>query len=153
MKTASIPSLAAFHDHVGTEMAVSDWVRIEQDRIDLFAEASGDRQWIHVDVDRASARSAFGGTIAHGFLTLSLLPLLFESTVTLPAGGMGVNYGLDKVRFTHPVRAGERVRARFTLVSCDDLDPGVHLKWTVCVEIENRDKPACVIEWLTRRYP
>ncbi|MFN0263248.1 MaoC family dehydratase [Tepidamorphus sp. 3E244] len=153
MKTATIARIEDFHALVGQEVAVSDWVTIDQDRIDHFADATGDPQWIHVDVERAKAESPFGSTIAHGFLTVSLLALLFESVVELPPEGMGVNYGLNKVRFTHPVRAGERVRGRFTLVSASDLEPGVHLEWAVIVEIENRDKPACVIEWLTRRYP
>ena len=153
MKRASISDPADFLALAGQEVAISDWFTIDQKRIDLFAEATDDPQWIHVDVERAKTESPFGGTIAHGFLTMSLLAVLFESSVELPAAGMGVNYGLNKVRFTAPVRAGARVRGRFTLKEVEDLNPGVHLVWSVVIELEGSDRPACVLEWLTRRYP
>ena len=153
MKRAFISETADFLGLVGQEVAVSDWFEVDQKRIDLFADATDDRQWIHVDAERAKTESPFGGTIAHGFLTLSMLALLFESTVELPATGMGVNYGFNKVRFTAPVRAGARVRGRFLLKEVQDLNPGVHLVWSVVIEIEGSDRPACVLEWLTRRYP
>ena len=153
VKRASITDTADFSALVGQEVAVSDWLEIGQKRIDMCAESTGDHQWIHVDEARAKAESPFGGTIAHGFLTMSLLAVLFESVVDLPASGMGVNYGFNKVRFTAPVRAGERVRGRFTLKNAEDLNPGVHLVWSVVIELEGSEKPACVLEWLTRRYP
>lgn len=119
-----IASLAELKSLVGQEVAVSDWIGIPQERINLFAEATGDRQWIHVDPERSRAQSPFGGTIAHGFLTLSLLPILMDSAITMPNVKMGVNYGLNKVRFPAPVPAGSRVRGRIVLLSIEDIDGG-----------------------------
>jgi acyl dehydratase len=138
---------------VGQEVAVSDWLTITQEQVDLFAQATGDHQWIHVDVERAKA-GPFGAPIAHGFLTLSLLPKFFESAMEIKNTRMGVNYGLNKVRFTSPVPVGSRLRARMTLLSCDPIEnDGVQMAWQVTVEREGADKPACVAESLTRRYP
>lgn len=138
---------------VGQEVAVSDWITITQEQVNLFAEATGDHQWIHVDVERAKA-GPFGAPIAHGFLTLSLLPKFFESALEIRESGMGVNYGLNKVRFTSPVPVGSRLRARMTLLANEPIDNGgVQMTWQVTVEREGMPKPVCVAESLTRRYP
>jgi acyl dehydratase len=136
---------------VGQEIAVSPWVAIAQDRIDLFAKATEDFQWIHVDPERAKA-SPFGGTIAHGFLTLSMLPKLTESTFEFSDRKMGVNYGLNKVRFTAPVPAGAKIRGRFTLAKFEKLEGGVQTTWSVTVEREGGDKPVMVAETISRHY-
>jgi acyl dehydratase len=137
----------------GQEVAVSDWVPVTQEQVNLFAEATGDHQWIHVDVERAKA-GPFGAPIAHGFLTLSMLPRFFESAFEIRESGMGVNYGLNKVRFTSPVPVGSRLRGRMKLLACDAIDNGgVQMTWAVTVEREGSDKPACIAESLTRRYP
>jgi acyl dehydratase len=138
---------------VGQELAVSDWITVTQEQVNLFAQATGDHQWIHVDVERAKA-GPFGAPIAHGFLTLSLLPRFFESAMEIRNSSMGVNYGLNKVRFTSPVPIGSRLRGRMTLLACDPIDGGgLQMTWKVTVEREGADKPACVAESLTRRYP
>jgi len=138
---------------VGQEVAVSDWLTVTQAQVDLFAEATGDHQWIHVDPEKAKA-GPFGGPIAHGFLTLSLLPKFFESSFEIVQSGMGVNYGLNKVRFTAPVPVGSRLRARMKLLACEPIDNnGVQMTWEVLVEREGSAKPVCVAESLVRRYP
>ena len=138
---------------IGQEVAVSDWVTITQQQVNLFAEATGDHQWIHVDPEKAS-KGPFGGTIAHGFLTLSLIPKFFESAFQITNSRMGVNYGLNKVRFTAPVPVGSRLRARMKLLACDPIDnAGVQMTWEVTVEREGSVKPVCVAESLVRRYP
>ncbi len=145
-------TLGALKDCVGEEVAVSDWEQITQERIDRFAEATGDHQWIHVDPERA-AKGPFGTTIAHGFLTLSMLPLLSERTIVIRNVRMGVNYGLNRVRFTSPVPVGSEVRARFRLVSIEDLpDNGAQLVWEVTFERKGGDRPVCVAESISRRY-
>jgi len=137
---------------VGEEVGVSPWIEVTQERIDGFARAIGDFQWIHVDRERAKS-SPFGGTIAHGFLTLSLLSHLSEMTFSYEGRRMGVNYGLNRVRFTAPVPSGARVRARFTLGKYEALEGnGVQLTWNTLVELEGSDKPALVAEWLGRHY-
>jgi acyl dehydratase len=137
---------------VGEEVAVSPWLEITQERIDTFARAVDDFQWIHVDPQRAAA-SPFGATIAHGFLTLSILSHLSERTFSFAERRMGINYGLNRVRFTSPVPVGSRVRARFTLQKFEPLqENGVQVTWNTTVEIEGRDKPALVAEWIGRHY-
>jgi len=136
---------------VGEEIAVSPWVDMPQERIDLFARATEDFQWIHVDRERAK-QSDFGTTIAHGYLTLSMLPKLIESTFEFSDRKMGVNYGLNKVRFTSPVPAGAKIRGRFTLSKYEQLDGGVQTTWSVTVEREGGDKPAMVAETISRHY-
>lgn len=137
---------------VGEEVAISPWLEVSQERIDTFARAIEDLQWIHVDPRRAKS-SPFGGTIAHGFLTLSLLSRLSEMTFSFSDRRMGINYGLNRVRFTAPVPSGSRVRARFTLAKYEPLEGrGVQVTWSVVVEIEGSDKPALVAEWLGRHY-
>ena len=138
---------------VGQEVAVSDWLTITQAQVNQFAEATGDHQWIHVDPEKAKA-GPFGAPIAHGFLTLSLLPKFFESSFEIVQSRMGVNYGLNKVRFTAPVPVGSRLRARMTLLTSEAIDNGgVQMVWQVLVEREGSDKPVCVAESLVRRYP
>ena len=138
---------------VGQEVAVSDWVTITQAQVDRFAEATGDHQWIHVDVERARA-GPFGAPIAHGFLTLSLVPMFFESAMSIRRSGMGVNYGLNRVRFTAPVPVGSRLRARMTLKACEPIEHGgQQMTWSVVIEREGGDKPVCLAESVVRRYP
>jgi acyl dehydratase len=150
MKTAL--RIRDLESRVGEEIAVSPWADMPQERIDLFAKATEDFQWIHVDPGRAKG-SPFGSTIAHGFLTLSMLPKLTESTFEFSDRKMGVNYGLNKVRFTAPVPAGARIRGRFTLAKYEKLaDGGVQTTWSVTVEREGGDKPAMVAETISRHY-
>ena len=131
----------------------SDWLTVSQAQIDLFAQATGDHQWIHTDPERAQT-GPFGTTIAHGFLTLSLLPAFFESAFDVTESRMGVNYGLNKVRFTAPVPAGSRLRAAMTLSACEPIaGDGMQMTWVVTVERDGGDKPVCVAESLVRRYP
>lgn len=138
---------------VGQEVATSDWVSVTQEQVNRFADATGDHQWIHVDVERARA-GPFGAPIAHGFLTLSLLPVFFDSAFEIKQGGMGVNYGLNKVRFTSPVPVGSRLRARMTLLSAAPIEGnGLQMAWSVAIEREGAEKPVCVAEALVRRYP
>ena len=137
---------------IGQEVGVSPWVEVTQERIDLFAKAIDDPQWIHVDPERAK-HSPFGTTIAHGFLTLSLLSKFIESTFSFADRKMGVNYGLNRVRFTAPLPSGARVRARFKLLKYEKIDGnGVQVTWDVTVEREGSDKPVLVAEWLGRSY-
>ena len=147
-----MPSIRELEKRVGEEVGVSPWLEVTQERIDTFAKAINDFQWIHVDPERAK-RSHWGGTIAHGFLTLSLLSHLSESTFRYSDRKMGVNYGLNKVRFTSPVPAGSRVRARFTLAKYEKIEGnGVQVTWSTTLEIEGKDKPALVAEWIGRHY-
>jgi acyl dehydratase len=149
MKTAL--RIRDLESRVGQEIAQSPWVEMPQERIDLFAKATEDYQWIHVNPEKAK-QSAFGTTIAHGFLTLSMLPKLIESTFEFSDRKMGVNYGLNKVRFTAPVPAGARIRGRFTLAKYEKLEGGVQTTWSVTVEREGGDKPAMVAETISRHY-
>ena len=138
---------------VGREVCVTDWLTIDQRRIDTFAEATGDFQWIHVDPARAAAASPYGGTIAHGFLTLSLLGKWYEDYLTeaLPFCDMGLNYGINKLRFTAPVPVNSRVRGRFVLAQVDDISGGLQLHFTITVQIDGAERPALVVESLVRR--
>ena len=144
-------SLRELEQRVGEEVGVSPWLEVTQERIDQFARAIEDFQWIHVDPERAR-RSPFGGTIAHGFLTLSLLSRLSEQTFAFSDRKMGVNYGLNRVRFTAPLPAGSRIRARFRLANYEKLDGGVQVTWNTTVEREGSDRPVMVAEWLGRHY-
>jgi acyl dehydratase len=144
-------SLAELPNLVGQALGLSDWVTIEQSRIDLFAQATGDHQWIHTDPVRAAA-GPFGTTVAHGFLTLSLVSQLFEASVPLSDVRMGINYGLNRVRFMSPVRAGSRVRARFKLLGFEPLEGGAQFVVEATLELEGASKPACVAEWVARCY-
>jgi acyl dehydratase len=137
---------------VGEELGTSDWLTLEQDRVDQFAEATGDHQWIHVDVDRATA-GPFGGTIAHGYLTLSLVPYLGNQVLALETPGAKLNYGVNKVRFPAPVRVGSRVRDTVTVKEVTDLPSGKQLVLGHVVEIEGESKPACVAETVVLLLP
>jgi acyl dehydratase len=138
---------------LGQEVATSDWTTVTQLQIQQFADATGDQQWIHVDVERAKA-GPFGAPIAHGFLTLSLIPKFFESAIAITESRMGVNYGLNKVRFIAPVPVGSRLRARMKLLACDPIDQGgMQMAWEVTIEREGSSKPVCVAESIARRYP
>ena len=136
---------------VGEEIGVSPWLAVEQDRIDLFAKAIDDPQWIHIDPVRAKA-GPFGATIAHGFLTLSLLSHLIETTFSFADRKMGVNYGLNRVRFTAPLPSGSRIRARFSLGAYERIAGGVQVTFNTLVEREGGDKPVLVAEWIGRHY-
>ncbi|MGB4248818.1 MAG: MaoC family dehydratase [Pseudohongiellaceae bacterium] len=135
---------------VGQEVGITQWLEITQKRVNQFAEATGDFQFIHIDPERARAETPFGGTIAHGFLTLSLLSMLASQTGTIKIkdSKVAINYGLDKVRFMNPVRVGKRIRARFELMSVVQKGQNVLLKHKATVEIEDEDKPAMIAEWL-----
>ena len=136
----------------GQTVATSDWITITQEQVNQFADATGDHQWIHVDVEKAK-KGPFGGPIAHGFLTLSLLPKFFESTIEVTESAMGVNYGLNKVRFIAPVPVGSRLRARMRLLSAEPIDNnGYQMAWEITVEREGAAKPVCIAESLSRRY-
>jgi acyl dehydratase len=148
----TIGSVEELKSLVGQEVAVSDWFPVSQERVNQFAEATGDHQWIHLDVERSKKESPFGGTVAHGFLTLSLLPMITESVISMPMTKMGVNYGLNKVRFPSPVPVGSKIRGRMTLSQIEDIPGGSQLTWTVTMEREGSDKPVCVAESVSRRY-
>jgi acyl dehydratase len=148
----SFANLQALADCVGQEVTVTDWVTITQEQIKLFAQATGDHQWIHVDVERAQA-GPFGAPIAHGFLTLSLLPRFFEESLAVTSVRMGVNVGLNKVRFVSPVPVGSRLRARLKLLDSTPIaGKGTQTAWEVTIEREGNDKPVCVAESLVRQY-
>ena len=150
MKT--FETLDEFMPLVGQHLATTDWLTITQEQVNLFAQATGDHQWIHVDEARAKA-GPFGATIAHGFLTLSLIPKFFENAIAIKQTRMGINYGLNRVRFTSPVPVGSRLRAHLTLKSCEPIDnQGVQMIWEVSVEREGVAKPVCVAESIVRRY-
>jgi acyl dehydratase len=138
---------------IGQEVASSCWHTVTQDQIDRFADVSGDHQWIHVDVERARRESPYKTTIAHGFLTVSLLSSMIQEALDIKcAHKMRINYGFNRLRFTGAVPAGSRIRARFTLNSVKDLESGVEIAWGVVVEVEGQTKPALVAEWLGRTY-
>lgn len=153
MPMREIGSVAELRSLIGSEVAVGDWYEVTQEQIDRFAEATGDHQWIHVDAARAQAESPFRTTIAHGFLTLSLLSLFVSRAVrlTMPIR-MGINYGLNRVRFVSPVPVGSLIRPRVTLQSIEELPGGQQLVWSVVVERQGGEKPCCVAEWLVRHY-
>lgn len=147
----SFEHLADLRPLVGQEVGVSDWISVEQQRIDRFADATGDHQWIHIDPVRAAA-GPFGTTVAHGFLTLSLLPEMSASAFEVRDTRMGVNYGLNRVRFPAPVPSGSRLRGRFKLLSYEAIEGGAQLTVEVTMEREGSTKPVCVAESVARRY-
>jgi acyl dehydratase len=146
------PSPAELHGAVGEHLGYSEWRAVDQARIDQFADATDDHQWIHVDPERAKAESPFGGPIAHGYLTLSLLPMLLPQIVEITGFRMGVNYGTEKVRFPSPVPVGSRVRAGATLASATPFEGGIAMNMDVTVEVEGASKPAMVATVVYRRY-
>ena len=151
--------VALYLPRIGTEIHCGPWLEIDQQRIDAFAAATGDLQWIHTDPERASRESPYGATIAHGYLTLSLLPYLTESNApgfferNYPGMRLRLNYGLNRVRFPSPVRAASRIRARTVLKELEPAAEGVQFTYLITVEIEGNQKPACVAEFLARVYP
>ncbi|HWZ46304.1 MAG TPA: MaoC family dehydratase [Candidatus Saccharimonadales bacterium] len=149
----TIDSLDALKDHVGRPIATTDWMPVTQQRIQQFAETTGDHQWIHVDPERARRESPFKSTIAHGFLTLSLLPQMMPQVMQIKNGvRMGVNYGINRLRFVSPVLAGMKIRGQFTLQSVKELPEGIEAVFAVTVEGEGVTKPCCVVEWVVRYY-
>jgi acyl dehydratase len=149
-----LTSLEALKELAGQEVAVTDWFTMTQDRVQQFADATLDHQWIHVDVERAKRESPFKTPIAHGFLTLSLLAHFMEEAVTIQQKfSLAVNYGMNKVRFVSPVKVGSRIRARFVLAAAKDVEPnGLEAQYNATIEMEGGAKPACVAEWLVRYY-
>jgi acyl dehydratase len=147
-----IEDVRSLRDRIGEEIAASDWVEISQARIDQFAEATGDTQWIHIDAVRAAAESPFKTTIAHGFLTLSLMSALIREAMQFHHLRLAINYGMNRMRFVAPVPAGSRIRARFTPVSVEDISGSVQVTWQVTIDREHADKPCCVAEWIVRYY-
>ncbi len=150
MKTIAYADLAK---HIGEEMGVSEWVKIDQDRVNKFAEATGDHQWIHVDVERAKRELPTKGTIAHGYLTLALIPMLGSQIMSISGVSRGINYGSNKVRFTNMVATGARVRARQKLVSAEPKSGGMQLTNEMTIEIEGQDRPACIAETISLVFP
>lgn len=148
----TIATLAELRARVGQEIGASDWLVLDQQRINAFAEATGDHQWIHVDAERAGRETPFGSTIAHGFLTLSLMSALMRNTVSIGGLRMIINYGLNRVRFVSPVPSGSRVRARVALAAVEDVKDATQATWNITVEREGGDKPSVVAEWLVRYY-
>ena len=152
MAKITIENPEALKQWVGKEIAASDWLQVTQDRIDRFADATGDHQWIHVDPERAKAESPFGATIAHGYLTLSLLPHMMMETLDVQGGRMSINYGLNRVRFAAPVPSGSRLRAQFRLLAFEPLPGGAQLTVEATIHREGSVKPVCVAELVSRHF-
>jgi acyl dehydratase len=153
MPPLEVETLLSITEFVGREIGVTDWLLMTQERIDRFAETTEDRQWIHIDRDRAQKESPYGTTIAHGFLTLSLLSHFMKQAIQFRSGvRVAINYGLNRVRFPAPVPAGSKIRARIALLSAKQLPDGLEANFSVAVEAENSDKPCCVAEWVIRYY-
>jgi len=153
MPTTHLDSTAALAQHLGQELAVGDWVEVGADRVQRFADATDDHQWIHLDAARAAAESPYGGPIAHGLLTLSLIVALVQQAVVIDGVGMTVNYGFDKVRFPSAVPVGARVRARVAVGAAEPAKDGsMQVTWRVAIEREGGDKPAVVADWIVRLY-
>ncbi|MDK9704676.1 MAG: MaoC family dehydratase [Sulfuritalea sp.] len=152
MKSTRFSGIADAKSHLGQEVGVSDWLLIDQERVNAFARVTGDEQWIHVDVERAKRESPFGGPIAHGYLTVSLLAKFAQECIAVEGVKLAVNYGLNRVRFASPVKVDSRVRARFVLAELEEIPGGAQIVWQATIEIEGGDKPACVAEMVTRWY-
>jgi len=153
MPPLALKSLQSLNEFIGREIAVTPWLRVTQERIQQFADATGDRQWIHIDPERAKRESPYGATIAHGFLTLSLLSHFLSEAIELPREvRQTINYGLNRVRFPAPVRAGENIRARIRLQSCEAVSGSVQAVFEITTEAEGGAKPCCVAEWIVRYY-
>jgi acyl dehydratase len=152
MKSTRFAGIADAKARLGQEIGVSDWMLIDQERVSAFAKVTGDEQWIHVDVERAKRESPFGGPIAHGYLTVSLLAKFAGECIAAEGIKLAVNYGLNRVRFASPVKVGSRVRASFVLAELEEISGGAQIVWKATIEIEGNDKPACVAEMVTRWY-
>jgi acyl dehydratase len=148
-----VEKMVSLKEFAGREIGVTDWFKLTQERINQFAEATEDRQWIHIDRERAQRASPYGSTIAHGFLTLSLASYFMKQAIQFRGGmRMAVNYGLNRVRFPSPVRAGSNIRARFGLVSLEESADAFQAVFSVTMEVESSEKPCCVAEWVVRYY-
>jgi acyl dehydratase len=145
-----IPDFSALRPRLGQEVAVSDWFEMPQDRITQFAETTEDHQWIHIDAARAEVESPYRTTIAHGFLTLSMVSAMLRNAIRLPPQRMGINYGLNRVRFTGAVPSGSRIRGRFVPSEITEIEGGYQVVWTITIEREGSEKPSCVAEWVLR---
>jgi len=143
-------TLEELGEATGRQLGWTDWVDITQERVNLFADATDDHQWIHVDVERATAESPFGGPIAHGYLTLALSNLFLPQLIEVPAASAGINYGTGKVRFPSPVPVGSRVRGGAEITAVEEIPGGLQTTISITIQVEGQDKPACVIESLTR---
>jgi acyl dehydratase len=153
MAPVVVQDVLSLKEYTGREIAVTDWLLMTQERIDRFAEATDDRQWIHVDRERAQTESPYGATIAHGFLTLSLLSQFMKQAIHIRNGvRIAVNYGLNRVRFPSAVRAGAKIRARVGLVGLKELPDSLEATYSIAIENENSSKPCCVAEWLVRYF-
>ena len=152
MSPITVDGVEGVKSLVGRQLGPTDWVEVTQEMVDLFADATGDHQWIHVDVERATRESPFGGPVAHGFLTLSLIPRFLPQLVRFTGFGMGVNYGLEKVRFPSPVPVGSKVRLTATLTNIEDIAGGKQLTFSCVIEREGGDKPVCIAEPVYRYY-
>ena len=150
---ATVDSPAELLELSGADLGTTDWSTVTQDQVDLFADATGDRQWIHVDVERATAESPFGGPIAHGYLTLSLVNLFLPQLLEVRGASMGVNVGLDRVRFPAPVPVGSRLHARGQVVEVAEAKGGVQVTVRVTVEADGVDKPVCIADTVSRFFP
>jgi acyl dehydratase len=145
-----IQDFSTLEQQLGREVAVSDWFEMPQERISQFAETTDDRQWIHIDVARAAAKSPYKTTIAHGFLTLSMVSALLRNAIKLPPQKIGINYGLNRVRFMGAVPSGSRIRGRFVPTEIKEIEGGYQVVWTITIEREGSEKPSCVAEWVLR---
>jgi acyl dehydratase len=154
MSSRDAASIETLQEQIGQEVGVSKWFMIDQERINKFADLTEDHQFIHIDPERAVKETPFDSTISHGFLTMSMVTAMsYDCLPRIEGVEMGINYGMDKLRFLSPVPSGSRVRGHFVLSSCEERKPGeLTMKWTVSVEIEGHDKPALAAEWLTRQY-
>jgi len=152
MPTVVLEDLGSLKTYVGREIGVTGWLRLTQKRIELFAEATEDRQWIHLDRERASTESPYATTIAHGFLTLSLVSYFVREAITIRGVRISVNYGLNRVRFPSPVRSDSKIRARIALLTLKELSDEVEVTFSITMENEDSDKPCCVAEWVVRYY-
>jgi acyl dehydratase len=153
MPAVVVETILSLKEFVGREIGVTDWFTMTQERINQFAEATEDRQWIHIDAERAQKESPYGSTIAHGFLTLSLVSHFMKQAIQIRSGvRLAVNYGLNRVRFPSPVRAGANLRARFGLVGLEELPGALQAVFSVAMEVESSDKPCCVAQWVVRYY-
>lgn len=152
MAARVINSIEELKGLTGSEIGVTDWFVVSHDRIRQFAEATEDRQWIHIDGERGRRESPYGTTIAHGFLTLSLLSYFLKEVIEIRGARMGINYGLNRVRFPAPVRSGSRIRARVRIESVEDFPSGIEVMFSFAVECYGGEKPCCVAEWIVRYY-
>jgi acyl dehydratase len=154
MPPVVVEDVLSLRDYTGRDIAVTDWLLMTQERIDRFAEVTDDRQWIHIDSERAQKESPYGATIAHGFLTLSLLSHFMKQAIHIRSGvRMAVNYGLNRVRFPSAVRAGSKIRARVTIMQLKELPDSFEATYSITIECEDSAKPCCVAEWVVRYFP